>query len=507
MKSLLLFADRDFDLDQDLPPQAEMLIQDLELETLFTAMARGDAYLHDVARHAMLLSLDEPQAICYRQRVLADCLAQSVLVHDLYTTAVEAIEAEHKVWGLWGRQSPNTVLHRAVNVLEIFVSFLRRIRTLADSAAGRFHSDGFVRFFAMLTRELDDDYLQTVEAHLKTLDFPHGVLISARLGEGQKGTSYVLHRPPAPHWRDRLALRGHTGYSFQIDERDESGFRALEALRGRGVNLVANALAQSTDHILSFFTMVRAELAFYIGCLNLHETLHAKNEPLCFPEPIAEQQPILTASALYDVCLALRIQERVVGNALRAEGKSLVMITGANQGGKSTFLRSIGVAYLMMQCGLFVPAQEFRASVSDGLYTHFRREEDASLTSGKFDEELHRMSTIVDLVTPNSILLCNESFAATNEREGSEIARQVIRALMEGGIRIFFVTHLFDLAHGLSQQSSSAALFLRAEREPGGRRPFHIREGAPLPTSYGQDSYASIFNTDATTGDTSTLAD
>ena len=182
-----------------------------------------------------------------------------------------------------------------------------------------------------------------------------------------------------------------------------------------------------------------------------------------------------------------------MGNDVNADNKSLVMVTGANQGGKSTFLRSIGLAQLMMQCGMFVPADSFSASICERLFTHYKREEDATMSSGKLDEELGRMSGIADDITRGSIVLFNESFAATNEREGSEIARQVIRALTESGIKVFFVTHLFDLAHSLYLQQADAAIFLRAERQADGQRTFRLVEGEPLPTSYGQDLYERIF--------------
>ncbi len=89
-----------------------------------------------------------------------------------------------------------------------------------------------------------------------------------------------------------------------------------------------------------------------------------------------------------------------------------------------------------------------------------------------------------------------ESCAATNEREGSEIARQVVRALMEEGVKVFFVTHLFDLVNGFYLQELDAALFLRAERLADGRRTFRLSEGEPLPTSFGGDSYRRIFGSD-----------
>jgi DNA mismatch repair ATPase MutS len=122
------------------------------------------------------------------------------------------------------------------------------------------------------------------------------------------------------------------------------------------------------------------------------------------------------------------------------------------------------------------------------------------MKSGKLDEELGRMSMIVDHITPNSIVLFNESFASTNTREGSEIASGIVRALLESGIKVFYVTHLFDLARRFYLAELDTALFLRAERLGDARRTFRLSEGEPLPTSYGEDLYRQIFA--ASSGDT-----
>jgi DNA mismatch repair ATPase MutS len=282
-----------------------------------------------------------------------------------------------------------------------------------------------------------------------------------------------------------------------LHPRDESGARALSELNDRGINLVANALAQSTDHILSFFTTLRTELAFYVGCLHLHEDLERKGVPLSFPIPAPPGERRHFFRGLSDPCLALRQDQRVVSNDANADSKDLVIITGANQGGKSTFLRSIGVSQLMMQCGMFVPADFFSSNICQALFTHYKREEDTTMKSGKFDEELNRMSEIVDQLTPDSMLLFSESFAATNDREGSEIARQIVCALLEKRIKIFFVTHLYEFADDLYVQDMANAFFLRAERRSDGERTFKLISGKPLQTSYGEDLYDKIFNRSA----------
>ena len=491
------------------------LVQDLELETLWSVMAAGDEFLFETAKRALLSSLCACEEIIYRQQVLADCMAHPTIVGQLYSLAIEALSGERQVGGLWSGARPSYILHRSVAVLKLYVGILRQLRQLADERSRDFRSAGFTRFFAMLQEELTDDYLEVVEHHMRALELKRGVLESAELGKGDKGRNYLFHQPPEQrhNWHDRLPLgQRASGYSFELHPRDQAGFRALEDVKARAIDQAANAVAQSADHVHRFFSMLRLELAFYLGCVNLHRWLEQKGEPTCFPEPRpAAERPLLVAQHLYDVCLALHVKDNVVGNELDGDGKSLVMITGANQGGKSTLLRSLGIAQLMMQCGMFVGARSLRATVSTGVFTHYKREEDTTMEGGKLDEELKRMSEIAEQITPRSLLLCNESFASTNEREGSEIARQVIRAMLDKQIRVLFVTHMYELAHSLHAQRLDTALFLRAEREPDGRRSFRLLEGEPLATSYGKDSYRRIFG-DAETApggprrDTGTLA-
>ncbi|MGH3401598.1 MAG: MutS-related protein [Streptosporangiaceae bacterium] len=471
-----------------------VLTQDLELATLWKAMAAGDEFLFETAKRAVLSSLADSDAIVYRQQVLADCLEHPAIVHQLYGLAVEALESEHKVGGIWYSARPGWILSRSVQVLKLHVGVLRRLRQIAEEQASGFRSEGFRRFFAMLSEELTDDYLQAVEQHLRELEFRRGVFESVELAKGFKGGRYTVRTLREQRWTERLPFGSRTeSYSFTIPPRDQNGFKSLEEIRERGINQVANSVGQSADHVKSFFSMLRLELAFYLGCLNLHGRLAGKREPICFPEPLAAGELTLTAEGIYDVCLTLHLEDRVIGNEVNADHKSLIMITGANQGGKSTLLRGLGVGHLMMQAGMFVGARSFRADVCNGVFAHYKREEDATMESGKLDEELSRMSEIAGQITRHSILLCNESFASTNEREGSEIARQVVRAMLDKQIKVFFVTHMYDLAEGFHAQHLGSALFLRAERQPDGKRTFRLAEGEPLPTSYGQDSYQRIF--------------
>jgi len=495
MKAFLMYKDQDFDLQRQLPSNEQTLTQDMELDTLFNAMALGDDFLFQVAKKSVLSGLSDLGTIIYRQNVLKDCLNNSSIVREIYQIPIESIENKKRSWMGFFTKYPGGILHNALEMMQMFVGLLMKLKNIADEHATNFESEGFTAFFAMIKRELDDEYFAGIQHHLKQLKFRDGVLISAELGKGNEGTNYRLRKAQDKKrsWLDLIFRQGPPIYTFCIANRDESGARALAELRDRGINLVANALAQSADHIDSFFDMLRIELAFYIACLNLFEQLAQLGEPTCFPQPVSPGEGKHSFQGLYDVCLALTMKRRAVGNDVNANNKGLVVITGANQGGKSTFLRSIGLAQLMMQCGMFVPAESFCSSVCDGLFTHYKREEDTTMKSGKLDEELSRMNDIVEKITPNSLVLFNESFAATNPREGSEIARQIVSALLEKRIKVFFVTHLYEFAHGFSDKKMENTIFLRAERRTDGKRTFRLTEGEPLQTSYGEDLYNRIF--------------
>ena len=492
MKVLLLHPDRDFDRQAAPPAQAVDLVQDLGLAVLFRAMAGGDDLIHQVAQCAVLGGCDDEEAIRYRQQALTDAIQHPEVVRGLHDLALHTLRAEKKLWS-WFGQTPQLTLGHALDVMELLVSSLRILRRAASENVQRFSSPAFRRLFAMLIEELDDAYFAEVEEHLARLRFRGGVLVSAGLGDGNAGVGCVLLRPLAQRRGWLRRERGDSRLRFEIHPRDDGGHQALAELRARGINLVADALAQSSDHVLGFFMQLRVELGFYIGCLNLLSELGGRGCPTSLPTPHPPAERNLEASGLYDAALALTTHAEVVANDVAASGRTLVLITGANRGGKSTFLRSVGLAQLMMQAGMFVPATAFSSSVASSVFTHFMREEDETMTRGKLDEELDRMSRIVDLAQPGTMLLCNESFASTNEREGADIGEQVLRALTDTGVRVLLVTHLYDLARRFGGETGEGVLYLRAERLPDGTRTFKVPEGAALPTSFGRDVYEEVF--------------
>lgn len=474
-------------------PMAEQLAEDLGLSAVIDAMAGGDAEISSASR-SVLLSVPPGRAdVAHRHGVLADVVREPGLPRELYHLAGRALDAQRGAARATLSNAPEALLTQSVTTLTACLDLLRDLRLLADRYRGRVTSAGLTRFFAMTAEQFDETYLRSASGVLDRLPVQGDVLVSARPGPGGDSVDLRVHQPVR---RARGLFRrggpdGVPSATWSVANGDEAGHRALQSLRDQALAEPARAAERSAAHVLSFFSALRSEVAFYLGCLNLRHALAERGAAVCLPVVEPSGPPVLRARGLYDPALQLRLDEPVVSNDLDATGMTLVMVTGANRGGKSTFLRSVGLAELMTAAGTVVAADSYRTSVRTCVLTHVTRDEDDTRLSGKLDEELRRMSQLADVVSPGGLVLMNESFQSTNEREGSDIAREVVDALTASGVVVVFVTHLHELARRCwDDREQLPALFLRAALRPDGHRSFRLEPGAPETSSHGTPAVA-----------------
>ncbi len=495
MKTYLLFPDRDPAPPGVVGPLQQALLQDLDLATVVGAMSAGDPELLRIATAVLLAPAPPAAVVAFRQDVLDDCLRAPTTARKLYALAADALAEEHRIWG-WSEHSASSVLLRSLQVLGVFLAALRRLIELARAEGPALRSAGFRRLVAELNTELDDAFFREAAAHMERLRHRSPLLLSTGVGPEARPTEFTLRAPREERRRawQRLLPARRNPRTVVIGDRDETGHRYLSDLTDRGLEPAAAALGRAADHLLQFLQAFRDEVGFYVGALNLADRLAATGNPVCRPRLDRADGPACDAQGLFDVGLALHLGKPVVANDVLAGGRRLVLLTGANRGGKSTLLRALGLAQLMAQAGLFVGARGYVGGVAAGVYTHFRRAEDPGMTRGKLEEELARLRTITEAIRPGALLLCNESLSSTNEQEGSEIADQVVRALVGHRVTVYYVTFLFEFADAWQRRAPQECLCLRVERRSDGSRSFRLVPGEPLPTSFAEDLYHQIWD-------------
>ncbi len=266
------------------------------------------------------------------------------------------------------------------------------------------------------------------------------------------------------------------------------------------VKKIVNSL-KSTLHkyvSISGFTLVSLvpEIVFYIRWADFISELMEQGFTLCKPTILPPEKRELHAMELYNMKLAVKCLKgpefEIIGNDFEFSDKARIYIlTGPNRGGKTTFTQAVGLACLLAQNGIYVPACNFSLSPCDNIYTHFPADENETVDLGRLGEESQRIAEIFETATSESLLLFNESLATTNVSEGLYIARDVVKAMRYVGTRTIFNTHMHELAKGLDKFNNDSEGTSRVESlvtgVDHGERSFKVSIAPPQGVSYARD--------------------
>ncbi len=464
------------------------LLQDLGLDIVINSMSNGEELSKEIITQVLVQPLTEENEIVYRQEIVQDAIENIDLFKKLNKLADDVIESKKKSLFWMMNKKPSGVLFSNVRMMETLIEYLLELKKILENP-GYVTSEGLKTLIENTRKILTQDYIDQLKQLLKILEFKEIITFSTKIGHANRLSEFVLRLKEEKGSILKIFSKDK-GYSFVIDERDEAGFRALSEIKDKVLIDIAKLVHEAVSSILRFFEILKEETSFYIAVHHLHETIKDKGYWSCFPK-INKFFPNRVIKDLYDLSLMFVTKEKIIPNNLQ-EKDFITFIVGANQGGKTTFLRSLGIAQTMFQAGLFVPAKSFDSHINSSLFTHFKKEEDVNLESGKLDDELKRMDEIVKRVRPQALILQNESFASTNEQEGSEIATQILTAFKENSIETFYVTHMYTLAKAFID--SQNVNYLVVEVDDNGKRTFKVKPGKPQSTSFGKDLFYKVFD-------------
>jgi DNA mismatch repair protein MutS len=236
------------------------------------------------------------------------------------------------------------------------------------------------------------------------------------------------------------------------------------------------------------------EMHFYLGYFDFIKSMKSAGYGLCVP---SWDDGGMFCSGAYDLSLAVRLTDdkspnSLISNDADISAKEGFVLTGANQGGKTTYLRSVGICAYLANLGVPVPATSCRIKFIDDVHTHFPRDEEAMLRS-RLEDEVKRFKATLDVITGDSLILMNESFIGTRRSDGVELTIRCMDVIMEAGCMFGCVTHYYELFNELASAYPGRVSSLEAEVDEteGNRRVYRIRKSIGV-SAYADDIVAAV---------------
>ena len=242
---------------------------------------------------------------------------------------------------------------------------------------------------------------------------------------------------------------------------DTALFRELSDYTADFAKRISAALKKYRVSFFSDISELENQLDFYEGAAAFIKGVKAHGMKMCRPKILPADKRKTMLKGAYDLNhykeLVLKeptalLNDRIVTNDIEFDEKArFYMVTGANNGGKTTFARAVGLCQVMAQAGLYVPAESAEIALCDNIFTHFPRDEQVGIDTSRFTTEIKDLKAIACRMTDRSMVILNESLQSTTPEECMEIAKIHLELIAAAGVRGLYVTHLTGLYKYLNE--------------------------------------------------------
>lgn len=482
---------------------------DLGLDVLIHALDADLRHARHVRTTLMALVAD-PQVIGYRQAVVAELASNDRLRAACAAILPRLAEMSTPRSAAWAHESPLLLVPPRLSDLELYVDCVNDLHAALNIETD-LRSDALRSLRDFLTDTRADPEFQALAAELPALRAELDQVSSITVGinldgdlRPQSATLVAINREPftgprtlAHRLLGRSTPLGTPGMTAlrAISERSPEQdplARDLQKVLAEVVQPVATALERYGRIHARPLAALEPELAFYLGAIEFADRLWAQGLPLCLPTVIDQTHTLADA---YNPALACQLptvsngtaSPALVLNPIDFEPGAIVFLTGPNRGGKTTYLRAVGLNQILFQAGIFVAAREARMSPVDTILTHFPPVEGVEPGIGRLDDEARRVREIFAHATPASLLLFNEPLTSTGESEAQALAEDILRALRVLGARTVYITHLHALSRELATLNHGLGATIVswvAGVDATAGRTYLIRPGVPSSRSY-----------------------
>ncbi len=490
--------------------------RDLRLDDLISAFAAEPRYVGFIRQTLTALSTDA-EVIAWRQAVLGDLLSNAPLAETIESLLPRFADLRQGRALLGQRQRP-PLLETADRLaeLDLFINTAQALHRALSAASLR--AAALITLRDQLARLINDPNFIALRDELPALQRPLQKLASLTIGVNldaqlQPISAVLLSINEQPFGEPRSFLNKLIGQ--RSDANDESPiaplhnlpeerqfrllsplFQDLERIVSSVVQPVARSLGKYVRISSAPLASLEQELAFYLSALRLVQMLRERGVALAQPHVAPLEARLTRIEGLVNLHLILRQPKitPIANDAHFDESGRIAILTGPNSGGKTTYLQAVGLAHVLFQAGLPIPARSAQLSPVDAIFTHFPALE--TQQQGRLAEEASRLRHICLRATAYSLVLMNESLSSTVASEATYLAQDVLCGLRAIGVRAVYATHLMDLAdqigemHGMVDGESdlfSLVAGVRLDADANGQPTFEIVRGAPQGRGYARE--------------------
>ncbi len=501
-------------------------VANLELELLSRLICPENSL--NALRILTQLSTDE-EVLNYRLDILEDFLNVPQLEAVLYENVHKLYVNEHVNIQKLGLADSFYALNTRLNSLKTFIECITKCHEFCQKFQDRFRSEalkGLVEYFASVynseyfdevKRETDeclrilakgvksvtvginfDDMMRPVEA----------MLLSVSTDSIKKKGRFDWIFKHLDGGADRAIGRTHSLYNENGGTNDLEAplFRELKEINSEYISHLDRAIRayfkKSTEDILTF----ESQMSFYIGAKRIIDAVRARGLDMCRPKYLKMEERRLNAKGVFDLSFYTQmvssdpmgsLKDKIITNDCTMDDNGrFFVLTGANNGGKTTYTRAIGIIQVMAQAGIYVPCSSCEISPVDFIYTHFPKEEEVGLNTSRFTQECKQFKVTVDNATRYSMLLLNESIQSTTPTECVFIATELTKIFRCIGVRGVYATHLLELAKNLDKLNAEVegdtklvSIVTTVDTTADNKRLYRIVKSAPQEFGYAQTIY------------------
>lgn len=524
-------------------------VNDLSIDFIIDALTEDD-YEKNLLKKIMVNVTDDRETILYRRDVFEDFLKYPELRNELSELVVkladlreiERFQKDQEASSLW-------MLINRLREIDDYVNCITRVKevlekldvksegmlTLKKIVTDIYNNSGFpeikkdidfmferARSFKSITIGVNlDKMLRPKNAGVVSLndtEFKSSRLMKnfLKFSSGEDGLRHGTDVKDLRYFHPDSGIRSTTFSSIIIGSVQQGANRNvhIETSELTGADPLSDALKKSVTSILkkivrdikstlkkyisiSGYALINLapEIIFYIRWSELVDKIIALGMPMCKAEIEAPENRNASFKEIYNLKLAINNVNgdniNIVTNEFEFnENQRIFILTGPNRGGKTIITQAVGLAMLLSQWGIYVPASSAVISPCDNIYTHFPADENNTVDLGRLGEESKRLSDIFSKATEKSLLLLNESLATTNVSEGLFIAKDVVKSMRYLGTRAIFNTHMHELARDVDElnaiegKSKVASLITGVSN---GQRSFKVSIAPPQGVSYAKD--------------------